>query len=215
VLVNEIVNKFKIDDGLNQSIDQAAKIFFNGGVFIYPTDTIYGFGGNPFNENVLQRISQIKQRKEWKRYIHLVGSIEILLKYVDIKYEEHYDFLLRIWPNPISVVLRVNAQTKKIFKSDTMTFRIPNHKFCLKLLEQLKMPLISTSVNHFGQEPLNSHDLIIQEFGKEVDAVFYSEKKSFFVASTLIDLSNEKPYLIREGKIKFDEILKRFKNKDG
>ena len=76
------------------------------------------------------------------------------------------------------------------------------------------MPLISTSVNHLGQEPLNSPDMIMQEFGQEVDAVFYSEKKSYFVASTLIDLSSEKPVLIREGKIKFKEILRIFENRD-
>jgi L-threonylcarbamoyladenylate synthase len=212
--VKEIIQKYNIDENLNKSIDEAAKLFFNGGVFIYPTDTIYGFGGNPFNENVLRRISEIKKREEWKRYIHLVGNIEILLKYVDIKYEDHYDFLLKIWPNPVSVILKVNSQTKKIYKSDTMSFRIPNNKFCLKLLENIKMPLISTSVNHTGQEPLNSPDVILQEFGKEVDAVFYSEKKSYFIASTLIDLSSEKPVLIREGKIKFKEILKHFENRD-
>jgi len=91
-----------------------------------------------------------------------------------------------------------------------MAFRIPNNKFCIKLLENIKMPLISTSVNYSGQEPLNSPDIIIQEFGKEVDAVFYSEKKSYFIASTIIDLSSEKPLLVREGKIKFEEIIKHY-----
>jgi len=212
--VKNILEKINIDENLNHSVQEAAKLFFNGGVFIYPTDTIYGFGGNPFNENVLKKISEIKKREEWKRYIHLVANIEVLMKYVEIKNEEHYDFFLKIWPNPVSVILKVNSQTRKIYKSDTMAFRIPNNKFCLKLLENIKMPLISTSVNHLGQEPLNSPDMIMQEFGQEVDAVFYSEKKSYFVASTLIDLSSEKPVLIREGKIKFKEILRIFENRD-
>lgn len=209
-----MVRRLNIDDDLNFAVEEATKLFFKGGVFIYPTDTIYGFGGNPFNENVLKRISSIKKRSKWKRYIHLVGSVEILLKYVDIKNEDHYDFLLKIWPNPISVNLKVNTQTKKIYGSDTMSFRIPNNKFCLNLLNTIQMPLILTSVNHQGEEPLDSPDLIIQEFGKEVDAVFYSEKKSYFVASTLIDLSADRPVLIREGKIKFDDILKHFDNKN-
>ncbi len=212
--MKSIITKFNIDENLNQSVEEAAKLFFNGGVFIYPTDTIYGFGGNPFNENVLKRIAEIKKRNEWKRYIHLVGNFETLLKYVDIKNENHYDFLLKIWPNPVSVVLKVNAQTKNIYNSDKMAFRVPNNKFCLKLLEYIKMPLISTSVNHTGQEPLNSPDMIFQEFGKDVDAIFYTEKKSYFIASTIIDLSFEEPFLIREGKIKFNEILKHFENRN-
>lgn len=213
--MKDIVTNFIVDENLNQSIEKAAELFFNGGVFIYPTDTIYGFGGNPFNEMVLNRISEIKRKSKWRRYIHLVGSMEILLKYVELKYEEHYDFLLKIWPNPVSVVLKVNSQTKEIYKTDTMAFRIPNNKFCMRLLNKIKMPLISTSVNYSGEEPLNNPELIIQEFGKQVDAVFYSEKKSYFIASTVIDLSNQKPQLIREGKIKFEEIIKKFESQNG
>lgn len=210
--MKDIVTNFTVDENLNQSIERASELFFNGGVFIYPTDTIYGFGGNPFNEMVINRISEIKRKSKWRRYIHLVGSMEILLKYVELKYEEHYDFLLKIWPNPVSVVLKVNSQTKEIYKTDTMAFRIPNNKFCLRLLDKIKMPLISTSVNYSGEEPLNNPELIIQEFGKQVDAVFYSEKKSYFIASTIIDLSNQKPELIREGKIKFEEIIRKFES---
>ncbi len=71
------------------------------------------------------------------------------------------------------------------------------------------MPLISTSVNRTGNEPLNDPSLIIQEFSNEVDAIFYSEKKSYFEASTLIDLTTDEPKLIREGKIKFVELMKK------
>lgn len=205
---NKLIN---IEENFDQAIRFAMELFFNGGVFIYPTDTIYGFGGNPFNDEVLRKITRIKGRPDWKRYINLVGSVEILLKYVDIKSELFYDFLINIWPNPVSVVMKLNEQTRDILGADTSAFRIPNTRFCLKLLNEIKMPLISTSVNRSGKEPMNDPDMIIQEFGKEVDAVFYSNKKSFFKASTIIDLSEEGPKLIREGKIKFSEIIKNFK----
>ncbi len=72
------------------------------------------------------------------------------------------------------------------------------------------MPLISTSVNRSQQHPLNEINLIQYEFEEEIDAIFYSNKKSFFTASTLIDLSEKSPKLIREGKIKFEDILEKF-----
>lgn len=206
-----LVKSINIEENFDQAVKSATELFFNGGVFIYPTDTIYGFGGNPFNDEVLRKITRIKGRPDWKRYINLVGSVEILLKYVEIKSEMFYDFLLNIWPNPVSVVMKLNEQTSAILGADTAAFRIPNHRFCLKLLNEIKMPLISTSVNRSGNEPMNDPDMIIQEFGKEIDAVFYSNKKSFFEASTVIDLSDEEPKLIREGKIKFSEIIKNFK----
>lgn len=206
-----LVTSINVDENFDQAVKSANELFFNGGVFIYPTDTIYGFGGNPFNDEVLRKITRIKGRPDWKRYIHLIGSVEILMKYVEIKSEKFYDFLISIWPNPVSVVLKLNQQTRDILGSETGAFRIPNNRFCLKLLNEIKMPLISTSVNRSGKEPMNDPDMIIQEFGKEVDAVFYSTKKSFFEASTVIDLSGEEPKLIREGKIKFSDIVKNYK----
>lgn len=206
-----LVTSVNVDENFEKAVKAANELFFNGGVFIYPTDTIYGFGGNPFNDEVLRKITRIKGRPDWKRYIHLIGSVEILMKYVEIKSEKFYDFLISIWPNPVSVVLKLNQQTRDILGSETGAFRIPNNRFCLKLLNEIKMPLISTSVNRSGKEPMNDPDMIIQEFGKEVDAVFYSTKKSFFEASTVIDLSDEKPKLIREGKIKFSDIVKNYK----
>lgn len=205
------VKSIYVDENFDQAVNLAGELFFNGGVFIYPTDTIYGFGGNPFNDEVLRKITKIKGRPDWKRYIHLIGSVDILAKYAEIKSERFYDFLLSIWPNPISVVLKLNEQTRDVFGSDTGAFRIPNNRFCLKLLNEIKMPLISTSVNRSGKEPMNDPDMIMQEFGKEVDAIFYSSKKSFFEASTVIDLSDDQPKLIREGKIKFSEIIKNFR----
>lgn len=209
-MIMKIVKSINIEENFDEAVRFATELFFNGGVFIYPTDTIYGFGGNPFNDEVLRKITRIKGRPDWKRYIHLIGSVEILKKYVDINSEKVYDFLLNIWPNPVSVVLKLNEQTRDVLGSDTGAFRIPNNRFCLKLLNEIKMPLISTSVNRSGKEPMNDPDMIVQEFGKEVDAIFYSTKKSFFEASTVIDLSDDEPKLIREGKIKFSDLIKNY-----
>lgn len=199
-----------IDEKPDESVKLGVELFYNGGIFVYPTDTIYGFGGNPFNDEVVRKITRIKGRPDWKRYIHLIGSVEILQKYVDVSSEKFFDALLKIWPNPVSVVLKLNPHSKDILGVSTTAFRIPNNRFCLKLLNEIKMPLISTSVNRSGNPPMNEPDMIIQEFGHEVDAVFYTESKSYFEASTVIDLTDDKPKLIREGKIKFEELLNYF-----
>ncbi len=72
------------------------------------------------------------------------------------------------------------------------------------------MPLISTSVNKSNMEPLTEISQIKDNFISDVDAIFYTEKKSFINASTLIDLSNSHPVLVREGKIKFEDLLDKF-----
>lgn len=203
----ELIN---IDRKLDSAITKAKKYYLEGTVFIYPTDTIYGFGANPFNEDAVKRIDNIKGRENTKPYILLIDGIDTLIKYVEIKNEKHLDFLLAIWPNPVSVVLNLNRRTQSILNQNTAAFRIPNHRFCLKLLQQIKMPLISTSVNKRDMEPLTEVSLIKNAFSADVKAIFYTEKKSFIKASTLIDLSDSNPVLIREGKIKFQDLLEKF-----
>jgi len=198
-----------IDDSFDESINLASELFFNGSIFIYPTDTIYGFGGNPFNEMAIKKISKVKGKDNWRRYIFLISDIEMLKSYAVINSEKYLDFLLSIWPNPVSVILKLNNKYQEILQSETGAFRIPNHRFCYKLVSELKMPLVSTSVNRTNNEPLNDPSQIIQEFSTEVEAIFYSDIKSFFEVSTLIDLTKDKPELVREGKIKFVELMKK------
>ncbi len=198
-----------IDEKFDESIKLANELFLNGSIFIYPTDTIYGFGGNPFNETAIAKISEVKGKGNWRRYIFLISDIEMLKHYADINSEKYLDFLLSIWPNPVSVILKLNKKYQELLNLETGAFRIPNYRFCQKLISEIKMPLISTSVNRTGIEPLNHPSQIIQEFANEVDAIFYSDKKSFCEASTLIDLSKDEPVLVREGKIKFVELMKK------
>jgi len=199
-----------IDENIDKAVDLSKKLYLAGSVFIYPTDTIYGFGANPFNEDAVNRIHEIKGRSQSKLFILLINNIQNLLKYVEVNNENHMDFLLSIWPDPISVVLKLNSKTSRILGQETAAFRIPNHWFCLKLLSELQMPLISTSVNRSNQLPMLEYSMIKEEFSSEIEAIFYTEKKSYFEVSTLIDLSDSTPVLIREGKMKFDEILKKF-----
>jgi L-threonylcarbamoyladenylate synthase len=202
--------EINIDDDKNRAIAYAQKIFLSGGTFIYPTDTIYGFGANPFNEDALAKISRLKQRDETKQYILLIDDITTLLKHIEVSDEHHIDFLISLWPNPISVVLRLNKDTAKILGNSTAAFRIPNHYFCRKLIRQLKMPLISTSVNRSGDPPMNDFTEISQEFRNEVDAIFYTAKNQIAVHSTVVDLTGNHPVLLREGRVKFSDIEKRF-----
>ncbi|MFZ0453099.1 MAG: L-threonylcarbamoyladenylate synthase [Ignavibacteriaceae bacterium] len=199
-----------IDISLEEAINTAKKIYFEGKVFVYPTDTIYGFGANPFNERAVENVNKIKGRDLKKMYILLLSDIDTLLQYVEINSEKHLDFLISIWPNPVSVILNLNSKFRKILQMENAAFRIPHHRFCLKLLSELKMPLISTSVNRSNEPPILEPGIIRDEFSSDVEAIFFSKKRSFLKASTIITLVDSKPGLIREGKIKYNDLLKKF-----
>ena len=203
-------NTINIDEHPKLSLILATELFQSGKIFIYPTDTIYGIGGNPFDKNVVSRISSIKGREEKKQFIWLISDIDNLLNYVELNYENQLDFLQKIWPGPVSVVLNVNERTKKVTDLQTIAVRIPNNNFCQMLLKEIKLPLISTSVNRSSQSPINELEKIMQDFGKDVDAIIYHNALIQAYSSTILDLTEEKPKLIREGSIKFVELLKNF-----
>ncbi|MCW8813347.1 MAG: L-threonylcarbamoyladenylate synthase [Ignavibacteriaceae bacterium] len=203
-------NLINIDEHPESSLILAAGLYQTGRIFIYPTDTIYGIGGNPFDENVVKRISAIKGRNEKKQFVWLVSDFENLLNYVDVTFNNHLDFLQKIWPGSISVILNLNERAKKINDFDTIAVRIPDNNFCQKLLKEIKQPLISTSVNRSGEEPANEIKLIAKNFLKEVDAIIYNSDLVKHSSSTIIDLTTENPKLIREGSVKFVELLKNF-----
>jgi len=199
-----------IDENPESALILAAELFHAGKIFIYPTDTIYGIGGNPFDENVVKRIADIKGRDEKKQFIWLISDFENLMNYVDVIYETHLDFLQKIWPAPVTVILHLNERTKAIINQDTIAVRIPQNDFCLKLLKEISRPLISTSVNRTGENPLNEIDKIVNNFLQDVDAIIFYSETTERKSSTIIDLTSKQPKLIREGSIKFVELLQNF-----
>lgn len=209
MIKSKFADLIDIDKNIDEAVQKAKKLYLEGTIFIHPTDTIYGFAANPFNEDAVIRIDEIKQRPSGKKYILLINNIDNLLTYTDIHSEKHQDFLLSIWPNPVSVVLKLNKKTAKVLNIETAAFRIPNNRFCKKFLNAVNMPVISTSVNRSNEKPLFDPVLIGEEFGSEVDTIFYTNKKLTHEYSTIIDLSSSKPELIREGKIKFNDLLKK------
>lgn len=201
----ELIN---IDENFEESVNKAAELYLESGVFVYPTDTIYGFGGNPFNKQVIKRISAIKGRNSEQKFILLIDNLTLILEYITAIPEKNVDFLHKIWPNPVSVILKLNEYLASELGTSTAAFRIPDNRFCKRLLSKLKMPLISTSVNRSGQLPMNDKNQIRYEFGNVVDAIFYTERSATYPASTLIDLTSNEPLLLREGSIKFSELTK-------
>ncbi|GMR24817.1 MAG: L-threonylcarbamoyladenylate synthase [Ignavibacteria bacterium] len=199
-----------IDVDFHAAVNQAAKLFHSGDVFIYPTDTVYGFGCNPFDRSALNKINLIKARREKKRYIILIDSVEALYKYVKPVSDRYANLLIKLWPNPVSVILNLNQKTGEKLNYKNAAFRIPANNFCITLLNKLDMPLISTSVNLSNEKQLNDYLTIKSNFQDRVSAIFYTKSKSNTNPSTIIDLTKSEPVVIREGKINFMELYKKF-----
>jgi L-threonylcarbamoyladenylate synthase len=199
-----------VDSDVEFAVSKAKDIYNSGGVFIYPTDTIYGFGCDPFESTALNRLNSIKGRNERKQYILLADSVETIRNFVELKDDKTIQQLKRIWPNPVSIIFKLNSKTRKMLNRSSAAFRIPDNAFCLHLLKEIRAPLISTSVNLSNQPPLTKFGNIKNEFAEKVDAIFYTSNEKDVVASTLVDLTGNSPKVLREGKINFIEIWLNF-----
>lgn len=153
-------------------IDKAAEVVRNGGVILYPTDTIWGLGCDPSNDEAIQKIIDIKKRADHKSFLILVNSERLLNRYVKEIPEVCFD-LLDCADKPLTIIYP-NAQhlSKKVIgKDNSIGIRLTDYSFCNQLMNSLKTGIVSTSANVAGEPSPTSFQDIDQEIIKAVDYV--------------------------------------------
>jgi len=202
---------YNIDNDFEKSLISLHKMYSEGKVFILPTDIVYCIAGNPFNEKALNRLkSDFFNENDFSNPTLLIDSISNLLKFIDIESERHLDLLISLWPNPIDVVFNLNLKYRAILGFDKAAFRIPNHRFCLRFLTEIKSPVFIVPVNlnhHFSSE---SYEILKDKYQNKIDGLYYSNKESFYFEPSVVDLCSYKPFLIKENKIKLLDILDKY-----
>lgn len=155
---------------LPQNLAIIKTIIENGGILIYPTDTLYGLGGNFLSVSVIEKIDTIKGRKDLP-YSAAVSDIRMVEQLVEVIPPIFYELAEKLLPGKFTFLFRASgALDKKVLKnSDKIGIRIPDVPGLLKLIEILNMPLVSTSVNRSGEPPLND-PATIREFFSHLPA---------------------------------------------
>ena len=190
------------DEGIRKSVE----IIENGGVIIFPTDTVYGIGCNPYDANAVKKIYEIKSREKIKSLPVLASSIEIV-KQISIIDEFTEKIIKKYWPGPLTLILKLKDKNLKesLNLEDKIAVRIPNSVCTLKLLKKCNL-LVGTSANVSGDSSftdpqecmknVNNYDIF-------VDGGTITSKGE----STIIEIENEKIHVIREGALKKEDIV--------
>lgn len=157
---------------LKEEIEKALAILKNGGVILYPTDTVWGLGCDATNEEAVAKIAKIKGRAEDKSFIILLDTDNKLQSYVNDVPDVAYD-LIEYAENPLTIIFS-NAKNlaKNVINSDgSVGIRIVKHDFCQQLLQRFRKPITSTSANISGQPTAALFDEISEEIKEAVDLV--------------------------------------------
>lgn len=178
---------------INEEVHKAYEIIKEGGIILYPTDTVWGIGCDATNPEAVAKIFKLKQRAETQSMIVLMNG-EKMLYNVFKEIPEVAWQILDLSENPTTLVLDQprNVAKNLIATDNTLAIRLVKEPFCFKLLERMKKPLVSTSANISGQPTPKSFKEISPEIIKGVDYVVNLHRdKIAGKPSTIIKLTND------------------------
>ena len=185
------------------AIAKVVKVLENGGLVIYPTDTVYGLGCDITNSRALEKIAKIKGVKLDKaKFSFICHDLSNLSDYVRQIDTSTFKILKRALPGPYTFILPGNNNLPKEFKKKTTVgIRVPDNNIILEIVRQLGNPVVSTSIRDEDDviEYTTDPELIFEKWQHLVDMVIdggYGDN----VGSTIIDLSENEPIIVREGK---------------
>ncbi|RTY92066.1 threonylcarbamoyl-AMP synthase [Flavobacterium sp. RSP46] len=189
------------------AIAKVVKVLKEGGLVIYPTDTVYGLGCDITNTKALERIARIKgvklDKANFSFVCHDLSNISDYVKQIDTA---TFKLLKRALPGPYTFILPGNNSLPKEFKKKTTVgIRVPDNAIALEIVKVLGNPIVSTSIHDEDDviEYTTDPELIFEKWQNLVDLVIdggYGDN----IGSTIIDLSGDEPVVVREGKGSLD-----------
>ena len=189
------------------TIKKAAKIVEDGGVVVYPTDTVYGLGCNPFNEDALGRVFRIKGERT--KPLPILASDVKAVERIAHTTDKALKLAEKFWPGPLTMVLPKKASLPSIVTHnlDSVATRVPNYKVALKLIRMSGGLLVGTSANKTGKKPPQTAAEAAKQIGREVDLIIDDGPTPIGASSTIIDLTQEELKILRRGPIRLEDIL--------
>jgi len=196
-------------DNLLNELDKAFAALDNGGVVVFPTDTLYGLGADVFSLPALQRIFAIKGRPAELALPVLVAGLDQVESVALPMSNQAQELAERFWPGPLTLVMRRSPELPDLVTggADTVAVRMPAHRIPLALARRLGRPITGTSANLSGQPDLLDLDSIENQLGNLVDYITRSGPPPEGTGSTVVDITRNKPRLLREGTISLEEIM--------
>lgn len=197
-------------------IEEAVEVIRKGAVCAYPTETFYGLGVDVTNEQAIKHLFDIKRRDYGNPVAVIVSDREMLASIVEEIPGKARVLMDLFWPGPLTILFRTNRTISRRLTTNTgkIGIRISSHPVALALVSGLGRPLSTTSANLSGFPPSQTLRHLKGYFGEKIDLIVDSGPLPPAAGSTVIDVTEEKLAIIREGVIKGEVIFRHFEEED-
>lgn len=184
-------------------IENAANLIKEGKLVVYPTDTVYGLGTDPFNIAAVRKILEVKKRDEKKGLPILASSIEHVKRIAKVNIQVEV-LAQAYWPGPLTIIIPKLKCLPPIVTGglESVAVRVPQNPIALLLAELSEGLVIGTSANISNNPSPRTAQEANEQIGESVDLILDGGTSKLGVSSTIIDITNENPRIIRQGPIK-------------
>jgi len=190
--------------GVDKVLYRTKSAVLDGKVLIYPTDTVYGIGGDALNRNVIRKVREIKELEESKPLSVMMADMNMIEEYCEVGLWEEM-ILKRYLPGPFTFILKKKKDIP-VTNNETIGVRIPEFEFCNRLSEAVGKPIISTSANRTGEEPPTDFEEINKEVLEAADVAVNRGATRYKRSSDVVDLINKKVIRRGVGEIDLDTL---------
>ncbi|MCB9747343.1 MAG: threonylcarbamoyl-AMP synthase [Candidatus Omnitrophica bacterium] len=183
-----------------KEINTCAKIIRNGGLVIFPTETVYGIAADNTNEQAIKRLRELKKRPDNKPFSVLISQRGLITNYTNSTDPRIYKLIDAFWPGPVTLVVPAKESDK------TIGVRMPDNVIALRLMAESQCPVAAPSANISGKKAPVTCEEALEDFNGLVDVAIDGGEAPIGKGSTVVDMTKKEISVLREGVIAREEI---------
>ena len=183
-----------------EKIAEAARIIRQGGLVIFPTETVYGLAADSNNPKAMDRLRAVKKRSDGKLFSVLIAQRGIIDNYTSYTHPNLYKVIDKYWPGPLTVIVPTRHE------GETIGIRMPDHTVALRLVEESGCTIAAPSANLEGKKPPTNCSEALEDLDGQVDLALDSGPVDFGISSTILDFTKTHPTVIRDGVITQQDV---------
>ena len=201
-----MLSKLSLD--IQKQVEKGISILNQGGIVAFPTDTVYGLGACATNQQAVERIYAVKERPQNVALPLLLACTSQISEVAEPVPQIAWLLAKKFLPGALTLVLHKSNSVPNIITAGdiTVAVRIPAHPIPVALVEGLGAPIVGTSANLSGKPSALTADEVYSQFGDKIDLVIDGGKCPGGRESTIVDVTEETPVILREGAITGEEL---------